>query len=123
MNDRKNGRLTPYSKVLRKNMTDEEKRLWYDCLKYLPMTVNRQKVIGKYIVDFYCASARLVIEVDGVQHASDEGLANDRQRDEYLESLGLFVLRIANHDINTDFDNVCTGVYDIVKERCGIEEW
>lgn len=98
-------------------MTDEEKHLWYDFLKDLPQTVNRQKVIGRYIVDFYCAEAKLVIELDGDQHASDEGMKADLIRDEYLNGLGLFVLRVPNYDMKTDFDNVCLGIEEIINER------
>ena len=102
-------------------MTEEEKRLWYDCLKNMPQTVNRQKVIGKYIVDFYCASADLVIELDGNQHATDEGLARDKVRDEFLNSLGLYVLRIGNYEINTNFNGVCEVVEAIINERVALK--
>ena len=121
MNERKNHSLTGISKVLRRNMTEEEKRLWYDCLKNMPQTVNRQKVIGKYIVDFYCASADLVIELDGNQHATDEGLARDKARDEFLNSLGLYVLRIGNYEINTNFNGVCEVVEAIINERVALK--
>lgn len=121
MNERKNHSLTGISKVLRRNMTEEEKRLWYDCLKNMPQTVNRQKVIGKYIVDFYCASADLVIELDGNQHATDEGLARDKVRDEFLNSLGLYVLRIGNYEVNTNFNGVCEGVEAIINERVALK--
>ena len=121
MNERKNHSLTGISKVLRRNMTEEEKRLWYDCLKNMPQTVNRQKVIGKYIVDFYCASADLVIELDGNQHATDEGLARDKVRDEFLNSLGLYVLRIGNYEINTNFNGVCEVVEAIINERVALK--
>ncbi len=91
-------------------MTKEERHLWYDFLKSLPVTVNRQKVIGNYIVDFYCASSKLVIELDGSQHFMDEGLEYDRRRDAYLKSLGLTVVRYANSDINDNFDGVCEDI-------------
>ncbi len=68
MNEKKNSNLTEFSQNLRNNMTKEESHLWYDFLKKLPITVNRQKVIGRYIVDFYCAEAQIVIELDGSQH-------------------------------------------------------
>ena len=68
MNNTKNSALTNNAKLLRKNMTKEERRLWYDFLKTLPVTVNRQKVIGNCIVDFYIASFKTVIELDGSQH-------------------------------------------------------
>ena len=91
-------------------MTKEERRLWYDFLKRLPVTVNRQKVIGPYIVDFYCASARLVIELDGSQHYEDKGLASDRERDHMLNELGIIVVRYSNDEVNRNFDGVCEDV-------------
>ena len=91
-------------------MTAEEKRLWYDCLKKLPVTFNRQKVIGKYIVDFYCASASLVIELDGSQHYSENGLMRDANRNIYLQGLGLTVLHYSNHDIYENFEGVCADI-------------
>ena len=72
-----NKKLTGLSRVLRQNMTKEEKHLWYDFLKKLPQIVHRQKVIGNYIVDFYCAEAKLVIELDGTQHRTKEGMQDD----------------------------------------------
>ena len=104
MNDTRNEKLTGNAKALRKNMTKEERHLWYDFLKMLPMTVHRQKVIGNYIVDFYVAEAKIVIELDGSQHFEAEGQQADAVRDEYLRSLGLTVLRYANSDVNR---NLC----------------
>ena len=75
-NNKNNPNLTNLSQNLRKNMTKEEKHLWYDFLKNLPITVNRQKVIGNYIVDFYCAKANIAIELDGSQHYFEQGLKN-----------------------------------------------
>ena len=92
-------------------MTKEERHLWYDCLKKLPITVHRQKVIGPYIVDFYCASAKVVIELDGSQHYEDAAMTADQERDAYLSSLGLKVLRYSNLDINQKFKDVCEDVY------------
>ncbi len=105
-----NPKLSPYAKELRKNMTKEERHLWYDFLKTLPMTVNRQKVIGNYIVDFYIASHKLVIELDGSQHYEDKGIENDTKRDAYLNSLGIKVLRYSNLDINQRFESVCQDI-------------
>ncbi len=104
---KKNTKLTENSKELRRNMTKEEKHLWYDFLKKLPITVNRQKVIDRYIVDFYCAEANLAIELDGAQHYEPEAAQKDKERDEYLSSLGIKVLRYDNLRINRHFDNVC----------------
>ena len=93
-------------------MTKEEKHLWYDFLKQLPITVNRQKVIGKYIVDFYIASANLVIELDGAQHYEEKGKTQDAQRDSFLKSQGIDVLRYSNVDVNNNFESVCKDICD-----------
>ena len=91
-------------------MTKEERHLWYDFLKGLPVTVRRQKVFGPYIVDFYCAEAKLVIELDGSQHYQPQGQAKDRMRDRYLQSLGLTVLRYSNLEIWNEFEGVCLDI-------------
>ena len=105
-----NSKLTGNTKALRKNMTKEERHLWYDFLKTLPITVNRQKVIGNYIVDFYIASSKLVIELDGSQHYEDSGIQSDVIRDEFLNSLGIKVLRYSNLDVNQRFESVCQDI-------------
>ena len=110
MNKTNNPKLTGNAKALRKNMTKEERHLWYDFLKTLPITVNRQKVIGKYIVDFYIATSKIVIELDGSHHYEDSGIENDAKRDEFLNSSGVKVLRYSNLDINQRFDSVCQDV-------------
>lgn len=81
MNETNNKQLTGNAQNLRKNMTPEERHLWYDFLKNLPVTINKQKVIGRYIVDFYCARAKIAVEVDGSQHYSSDGKAYDKERD------------------------------------------
>ena len=110
MNKTNNSKLTGNAKTLRKNMTKEERHLWYDFLKILPMTVNRQKVIGNYIVDFYIASHKLIVELDGSQHYGDKGIENDTKRDVFLNSLGIKVLRYSNLDINQRFESVCQDI-------------
>ncbi len=110
MNIYNNKKLTPNSQILRKNMTRQERHLWYDFLKTLPITINRQKVIGKFIVDFYCASAKTIIELDGSQHFEDKGILQDQERDKYLTSLGLTVLRYSNLDIDKNFSGVCEDI-------------
>ena len=99
--------LTGFSQKLRKNMTKEERHLWYDYLKRLPVTVNRQKVIGEYIVDSYVFEARIIIELDGSQHYSEAGEHHDRERDDYFRRIGVKVLRYTNRQIHKEFDNVC----------------
>lgn len=107
MNQTNKPKLRKSAQKLRREMTKEERRLWYDFLKQLPVTINRQKVIGRFIVDFYCASAKLVIELDGSQHYKSEGAASDRERDRALEQLGITVVRYSNDDVNRNFDGVC----------------
>ena len=97
-------------------MTKEERHLWYDFLRLLPITVNRQKVIGNYIVDFYIASCKIVIELDGSQHYEDKGIEKDAVRDKYLESLGIKVLRYSNYDVNLKFRNVCEDILKNIDE-------
>ena len=95
------------SRILRRNMTKEEKHLWYDFLKLLPVTVNRQKVIGRYVVDFYISSAKIVIELDGSQHFEKSHQKADIERDEHLSQMGIKVLRYTNQEINQNFEAVC----------------
>ena len=111
MNKTGNKNLTPISRTLRKNMTKEERHLWYDFFKKLPITVNRQKVIGRYIVDFYIAEACLVVELDGSHHYENEDQINsDFERDEYLKSIGIVVLRYSNLDVQRKFESVCADI-------------
>jgi len=107
MNKFSNKQLTSNSQNLRRNMTKEEKHLWYDFLKQLSITFHRQKVIDKYIVDFYCASQKLVIELDGSQHYETQGKESDKKRDSDLNVCGIKVLRFSNYDINNNFEAVC----------------
>jgi very-short-patch-repair endonuclease len=107
LNQTNNPKLKRNAQKLRREMTKEERRLWYDFLKQLPVTVNRQKVIDHYIVDFYCASAKLAIELDGSQHYENEGAAADRERDHVLNQRGITIVRYSNNDLNRNFDGVC----------------
>ena len=106
-----NKNLVENSKNLRKNMTKEEKHLWYDFLKNLPITIKRQKIFGNYIVDFYCAEARIVIELDGSQHYEDIAQEKDSVRDKYLNDIGIKVLRYSNYDVLNKFEAVCQDIY------------
>ena len=106
--DRKHNKaLVPVARTLRENMTKEEKTMWYDFLRNLPIKFSRQKILGKYIVDFYSAEAKLVIEIDGSQHNSVEGKLYDSERTAYLEQYGLKVIRVPNEMINRNFNIVC----------------
>ena len=102
-----NKKLVGNARYFRKNMTDEEKKLWYQFLRRLPVTVRRQKNIGNYIVDFYIASAKIVIEIDGIQHQFPENKEKDDIRDKYLNDLGIKVMRFNNLMINDNFGYVC----------------
>ena len=108
--DRKhNKNIVAFAKELRKNMTKEEKHLWYDFLRNYPIKFTRQKVLGKYIADFYCAKANIVVELDGSQHYEDMGLVKDENRTKYLNQYGITVIRISNLD-------VCAHIDDAVKQ-------
>lgn len=103
-------KLVSNAQTLRKNMTPEERHLWYDFLKKLPITVNRQKNIGNYIADFFIASKRIVIEIDGSQHGLPENKQADRERDADFARLGIQVLRYTNVDIQKRFYAVCEDI-------------
>ena len=111
-----NKSLVPLGKQLRKNMTKEERHLWYDFLRSYPVRFSRQKVLGKYIVDFYNAEARLVIELDGSQHYEPTDLQKDAERTAFLEAYGLTVIRIPNNEINGNFYGVCEYIDTVVKQ-------
>ena len=111
-----NKRLVPFAKELRKNMTPEELHLWYDFLRTYPFRFIRQKVIGQYIADFYCAKAKLVIELDGSQHYEELNVIRDEKRTAFLNDLGLTVIRISNREINCNFDGVCEYIDLVVKQ-------
>ncbi len=115
--DRKhNTNLTTNARTLRKNMTKEERHLWHDFLKRYPVRFLRQKVIDNYIVDFYCHSARLIIELDGSQHYEEKGLLKDQIRTERIEKRNLTVIRIPNNEVNKIFEEVCMYIDNAVKE-------
>ena len=109
-----NPNLKPAAQKLRRDMTREERRLWYDFLKPLPVNVHRQKVIGPYIVDFYISQGKMVIELDGSQHLVPEHREMDAARDEYLAALGLRVFRYSNADVRERFPAVCEDIWSHV---------
>ena len=110
MERKHNKSLVQNAKELRNNMTKEERHLWYDFLKEYPVRFSRQKILGKYIVDFYSASAKMIIELDGSQHYEETGFVSDKTRDSYLTGLGLTVLRYPNSMIFKDFEGVCEDI-------------
>ena len=107
MQSKHNKQLVPLAKQLRKEMTKEERHLWYDFLRTYPVRFSRQKVLGKYIADFYSAAARLVIELDGSQHYENDNMEKDAERTDYLKGYGLKVIRISNNEVSRNFRGVC----------------
>ena len=116
MQSKHNKQLVPFAKQLRKEMTKEERHLWYDFLRTYPIRFSRQKILGKYIADFYSAKAKIVIELDGSQHFEDKGLEKDIARTEFLEEYGLIVIRIPNNEISRNFRGVCEYIDAMVKQ-------
>ncbi len=114
MQSKHNKELTPLARQLRREMTKEERHLWYDFLRTYPVRFSRQKVLGRYIVDFYSAKAKLVIELDGSQHYGAEQVAKDAERTAFLNGYGLQVIRIPNHEVSENFEGVCAYIDAVV---------
>ena len=111
-----NKKLIPRAKELRKNATPQENELWYKFLRTYPIRFQRQKTIGQFITDFYCHEAGLVIELDGSQHFTPEGITHDEARTAAIETFGVTVLRFTNCDIDSNFRAVCTKIDAAVHE-------
>ena len=116
MQRKHNKQLVPLAKHLRREMTKEERHLWYDFLRSYPVRFSRQKVLGKYIADFYSAEAKLVIELDGSQHYEIDEMENDADRTAFLEEYGLRVIRIPNNEVTGNFRGVCEYIDAAVKQ-------
>ena len=114
---KRNLNLSDRAKDLRKNMTKQEKHLWYDFLSKHEVRWYKQRVIDNYIVDFYCSRAKLVIELDGSQHYTKDGTEYDNERTNVLREYGIEVIRFSNNEIDTCFDGVCLKIEEIVKKR------
>ena len=115
--DRKhNHAIVPFAKKLRREMTRQERHLWYDFLRGYPVRFLRQKVLGQYIADFYCAQAKLVVELDGSQHYEEINIEKDTERTRYLEGYGLTVIRIPNDQVDRNFRGVCEYIDLFVKQ-------
>ena len=114
---KKNKELLTPAKNLRKSMTRHEKHLWYDFLRYYPAKIYKQRIIDNFIADFYCHQARLVIELDGSQHYTDEGKEYDDKRTEVFKKYDIKVIRFSNKDIDENFEGVCYVIDKTIKER------
>ena len=116
MQRKHNAQLVLFAKQLRSEMTKEERHLWYDFLRTYPVRFSRQKVLGFYIADFYCAKAKLVIELDGSQHYEDDNIRKDDERTAYLKNYGLTIIRIPNNEITRNFRGICEWIDIAVKQ-------
>ena len=114
---RKRPLLVEAARVLRKDMTPQEKHLWFDFLRHYPVKIYKQKVINDFIADFYCAKAMLIIELDGNQHYTEDGLAHDAERTNILNALGFLVIRFPNAEIDNNFSSVCNQIDNLIKSR------
>ena len=112
-----NPKLSPYARQLRKNMTQEERELWYKYLRKYPYQFHRQVTIGKYILDFYCAAAKLAVELDGSQHFSPKGKQHDEIRTIFLQHQGILVLRYPNSVVMNNLQWVCSDIDRTVRNR------
>ena len=116
MQSKHNKQLVPLAKQLRKETTKEERHLWYDFLRTHPVRFSRQKVLGKYIADFYSADAKLVIELDGSQHYEDIHAEKDAERTAFLEGYGLTVIRIPNNEVTGNFRGACEYIDAVLRQ-------
>ena len=107
MDYKHNKAIVTNAKSLRKNMTKEERHLWYDFLRTYHIRFHRQKVLGRYIVDFYCPEAKIVVELDGSQHYEPMRIEKDTERTVYLQQYDLTVIRIPNNAVAHNFSGVC----------------
>ena len=113
----RNHSLLVNARNLRKDMTPQERHLWYDYLRSYPIKIYKQRIIDNYIADFYCAKAKLVIELDGSQHYTADGKEYDIVRTDLLQKYGLTVLRFKNNDVDNKFKGVCSVIDRTIKER------
>jgi very-short-patch-repair endonuclease len=106
--------LKPRSQALRRDPSPAERKLWYQFLSALPVKFTRQKPLGHYIADFYCASERLVVEVDGDSHFTERGEQYDETRTAHLQAMGVRVVRVTNLEVMQDFEGVCGAILRII---------
>ena len=117
-----NSKMKETARSLRKNMTRQEKHLWYDFLRDYPVKWYRQRSVDRFIVDFFCFKARLVIELDGSQHYTEDGMEYDSIRTDILEKYNLEVLRFTNLEVDENFRGVCETIDGKVRERVQLPE-
>ena len=127
MNNDKNYNYTGYNKnlkeasrKLRKEMTPQERHLWFVFLKNHPIKFVRQRPIYKFVADFYCSKAKLVIEIDGSQHYTQDGIEYDKIRSDIINVFGVRVIRFSNYDIDKNFEGVCEEINKVIAEQLSI---
>ena len=113
----RNAALSERARELRRNATKQEQHLWYDFLRTYPIQFKRQFPMDRFIVDFICSKARLILEIDGSQHFTEDGLAYDQERTGILESYGYELMRISNNEIDQNFAGVCEAIDLAVQRR------
>ena len=106
-----------FARRLRREMTPQERHLWYDFLRDAPAKFYKQKPLGSYVLDFYCPSLALALEIDGSQHYENEGMQSDKERTAHLEKRGITVLRFSNADVDERFSAVCEAILQAIEER------
>jgi len=99
-------------------MTPQERHLWFDFLRNYQVKIYRQRIIGNYIADFYCPSARLIIELDGSQHYEKDNKEYDELRTQFFNSLNIKVIRFSNYECTYNFESVCLSIDKEIKGRC-----
>ena len=113
----RNQTLLNNARSLRKNMTKEERHLWYDFLRFCRPRFWRQEIVSNYILDFFSHEAQLAIELDGSQHCEPAAIAYDRKRSAHLESLGITLVRYSNLDVQNNFEGVCNHIIMLLEQR------
>ena len=121
MHVKRNFKLLEQARNLRRNMTPQETKLWYQFLRTYPVKVYKQRIIESFIADFYCASAHLVIEIDGSQHFTSQGIAYDRERSQVMQQYGIETIRFSNADIDRRFQAVCDQIHHEIQLRMQIK--
>ena len=109
--------LLPNARSLRKDMTKEERHLWYDFLRYCRPRFRRQEIISYYILDFFYHEAKLAVELDGSQHCEPSAAQYDAKRTSHLLTLGISVVRFSNIDVMKNFDGVCQQILLLLEQQ------
>ena len=117
MHIKRNFKLLDQARELRRNMTPQEKKLWYQFLRTYPIKIYKQRIIESFIADFYCASANLVIEIDGSQHFTSQGKAYDEERSRIMQQYHIKTIRFTNSDIDQRFKEVCEAIHQEIQSR------